>query len=129
MLTRSAVTTILPVVNVDRARRFYEEQLGLEAGEKTVEGGLHYRTGGGEFELSPRKEPTRNPYTVMSFEVPDLAREVRELETRGVTFEDYDLAELKTVGHIATMGSERAAWFKDPEGNILCIHERHGRAH
>jgi catechol 2,3-dioxygenase-like lactoylglutathione lyase family enzyme len=123
MLRQSHVTTILPVVNVDRARRFYEEKLGLESGEKTVEGGLHYRTGGGDFELSPRKEPTKNPYTAMGFEVPDIQREVKDLESRGVVFEDYDTADLKTVGHIATLGTDKAAWFKDPEGNILCVHE------
>lgn len=129
MLTRSHVTTILPVVNVDRARRFYEDKLGIEPGEKTAAGGVLYHTGAGEFELSPRQEPTRNPYTAMSFEVPDIAREVKDLETRGVTFEDYDLADLKTVGHIATFGSEKAAWFKDPEGNILCIHEARRQTH
>lgn len=127
MLTRSHVTTIVPVVNVDRARRFYEEQLGLEPGERTAAGGVLYHAGQSDFELSPRSEPTRNPYTVMSFEVPDIAREVSELEGRGVAFEDYDLADLKTVGHVATLGSERAAWFKDPEGNVLCIHQRDGR--
>jgi catechol 2,3-dioxygenase-like lactoylglutathione lyase family enzyme len=124
MLRQCHVTTILPVVNVDRARRFYEEKLGLERGEKTAEGGLHYRTGGGgEFELSPRKEPTKNPYTAMSFEVSNLENEVKDLESRGVAFEDYNLPDLKTVSHIFTMADEKCAWFKDPEGNILCVHE------
>jgi catechol 2,3-dioxygenase-like lactoylglutathione lyase family enzyme len=129
MLDRSEVTTILPVVDVDRARRFYEEKLGLGAGTRTGSGGVLYRTGSGSFELSPRKEPTRNPYTVMSFEVPDVVREVRELEARGVAFEDYDLPDLKTVGHVCVLGSDKAAWFKDPEGNILCVHEAPRTAH
>lgn len=123
MLGRSQLTTIVPVVDVERARLFYEEKLGIGEGKRTAEGGLHYRTGDGSFELSPRKEPTRNPYTVMSFEVPDVEREVKDLETRGVAFEDYDQPGLKTVGHVCLLGSEKAAWFKDPEGNILCIHE------
>lgn len=123
MLGRSQLTTIVPVVDVERARLFYEEKLGIGEGSRTAEGGLHYRTGDGSFELSPRKEPTRNPYTVMSFEVPDVEREVKDLETRGVAFEDYDQPGLKTVGHVCLLGSEKAAWFKDPEGNILCIHE------
>lgn len=129
MLTRSHVTTILPVVNLDRARRFYEEKLGIEPGEGTIEGGVLYHTGAGDFELSPRKEPARNPYTVMSFEVTDVVREVKDLESRGVAFEDYDLPDLKTVGHVCVLGSEKAAWFKDPEGNILCIHERPKGSH
>lgn len=123
MLGHSSVTTILPVVNVDRARRFYEDKLGVGPGERTAGGGLRYRTPDGSFELSPRTEPTRNPYTVMSFEVPDVVREVSELERRGVAFEDYDLPDLKTVGHVCVLGAEKAAWFKDPEGNILCVHE------
>ena len=129
MLGHSNVTTILPVVNVDRARRFYEEKLGFSQGESTGDGGVLYRTGDGSFELSPRKEPTRNPYTAMSFEVRDVVGEVRELETRGVAFEDYDLPDLKTVDHVCVLGSDKAAWFKDPEGNILCVHEGSSSRH
>jgi catechol 2,3-dioxygenase-like lactoylglutathione lyase family enzyme len=123
MLGQSQLTTIVPVVDVDRARRFYEEKLGLGPGERTGDGGLLYRTRDGSFELSPRKAPAPNPYTVMSFEVADVVREVSELEGRGVAFEDYDLPDLKTVGHVCVLGSDKAAWFKDPEGNILCVHE------
>jgi catechol 2,3-dioxygenase-like lactoylglutathione lyase family enzyme len=129
MLGHSSVTTILPVVNVDRARRFYEEKLGLTPGERTPDGGVLYTTGGGSFELSPREVPTSNPYTVMSFEVRDVAREVEDLESRGVAFEDYDLPNLKTVHHVCVLGAEKAAWFKDPEGNILCVHEGSRSAH
>lgn len=123
MLGQSELTTIVPVVDLDRARRFYEEKLGLRPGERMPDGGLLYRTGAGGLLLSPRPEPARNPYTMMTFEVPDVVAEVRDLEARGVAFEDYDLPELKTVGHVCVMGSEKAAWFKDPEGNILCVHE------
>jgi hypothetical protein len=59
----------------------------------------------------------------MSFEVGDIAARIRELSGRGVTFEDYDLPGLKTVDHVCVLGSERAAWFTDTEGNILCLHE------
>ena len=53
----------------------------------------------------------------------DIARAVAELESRGVAFADYDLPGLKTVGHVCVLGSEKAAWFEDTEGNILCLHE------
>jgi hypothetical protein len=66
---------------------------------------------------------------VASFEVPDVVGQVRELEQRGVRFEDYDLPDLKTVDHVCVMGAERAAWFKDPEGNVLCIHDLGRTAH
>ena len=49
--------------------------------------------------------------------------EITELEDHGVDYEDYDLPELTTVDHVAEMGSERAAWFKDPDGNVLCLHQ------
>lgn len=129
MLGQSQLTTIVPVVDVDRARRFYEEKLGLAPGERSAGGGVRYRTGAGSFELSPRKEPARNPYTVMSFEVSDVVREVKDLASRGVAFEDYDLPDLKTVEHVCVLGSEKAAWFKDPDGNILCVHEASAAAH
>ncbi len=71
----------------------------------------------------PRPGSTPSQYTVMSFEVPDIESEVADLESRGVTFEDYDTSELRTVNHICSLGSEKAAWFKDTEGNYLCIHQ------
>ena len=52
-----------------------------------------------------------------------MAPEISDLEARGVAFEDYDLPNLTTVNHVAVVGNERAAWFCDPEGNILCLHE------
>lgn len=123
MLANSRITTVLPVVNLGRARRFYEEQLGLRGAEERPSGGVAYRLRGeGIIELSPREAPTKNEYTALSFEVDDVEREVRDLEGRGVRFEDYDQQDLKTVDHVATWGAEKAAWFKDPEGNILCIH-------
>jgi catechol 2,3-dioxygenase-like lactoylglutathione lyase family enzyme len=128
MLTHSRITTIVPVVDVTRARRFYETQLGLPSGEARPDGGVRYQVEGTELLLSPRKEPANNPYTTVSFEVTDVAREVRDLEGRGVRFEDYDLPDLKTVGHVCVLGDEKAAWFKDPDGNVLCVHEDTSRA-
>ena len=61
--------------------------------------------------------------TALSFEVTDLPAEVRALEDRGVRFQDFEMEGLKTVDHIAELGSERAAWFTDSEGNVLCLHQ------
>lgn len=130
MLADSRITTVLPVVNVERARRFYEDQLGLRGAEERPMGGLAYHLRGESIlELSPRAEPTKNTYTALSFEVDDVVREVRDLEGRGVRFEDYDQPDLKTVDHVASFGSEKAAWFKDPEGNILCVHQGTASVH
>jgi extradiol dioxygenase family protein len=125
MLANTRITTTLPVVNMERARRFYMDGLGLGAGEAAPDGGLLFRTAAGsELELVPRQEPTHADHTAASFEVEDIEAEVRDLEARGVHFEDYALPQLHTEGHIAEVGGDRAAWFKDPEGNILCVHQR-----
>ena len=123
MLAGTKVTTILPVTDLKRARRFYEEKLGLGPAHDAPMGEVYYESAGGRIALSPREKPTRAEHTALSFEVSDLGREVRDLEGRGVKFEDYDLPNLKTVGHVCDLGGERAAWFKDTEGNILCIHD------
>ena len=62
-------------------------------------------------------------HTALSFRVADIATTIRDLKARGVEFADYDLPGLKTVEHVCVLGSEKAAWFNDPEGNILCLHE------
>jgi predicted enzyme related to lactoylglutathione lyase len=126
MIAGTQVTTILPVTDISRARRFYEQQLGLGTGRDGPMGEVLFESSGARIALSPRDEPTHAQHTALSFEVEDIAREVTELEARGVRFEDYDLPSLKTVGHICDLGAERAAWFKDTEGNILCIHEARG---
>jgi catechol 2,3-dioxygenase-like lactoylglutathione lyase family enzyme len=128
MLTHSRITNIVPVVDVARARGFYEGKLGLPEGEARPDGGVLFHVEGTELLLSPRKEPANNPYTAVSFEVDDIAREVEDLEARGVRFEDYDLPDLKTVGHVCVLGAEKAAWFKDPDGNMLCVHEDASKA-
>lgn len=131
MLTNRPITTILPVLDIDRARRFYVEQLGLRVtSEASVPGQAIVLEGaqGSSIELDLRDRPTKAEHTAVTFEVDDVKREVRELEGRGVRFEDYDMPGLHTEGHIARVGGMEAAWFKDPDGNILCIHHRSGGA-
>jgi catechol 2,3-dioxygenase-like lactoylglutathione lyase family enzyme len=118
------MTTILPVVDLPRARAFYEEKLGLTPEGLKPDGKFVYRLGGGGLlALFQRGAPTRADHTAVSFEVKDVAASVRELQAKGVLFNDYDFPGLKTVQHLCVLGSEKAAWFNDPEGNILCIHE------
>ncbi|WP_158848447.1 VOC family protein [Saccharothrix deserti] len=124
MLTATRTTTILPVSNPERASRFYTEQLGLTPLGREADGTLTFQLGQGDaLGLMPAEAGAQTEHTVLSFEVDDVAAEIRELERRGVRFDDYDLPELKTENHIAVMGSEKAAWFHDSEGNILCLHE------
>jgi catechol 2,3-dioxygenase-like lactoylglutathione lyase family enzyme len=122
-LTRSQVTCMLPVKDLARARRFYEQQLGLEPLGAKPDGKFIYRCGGTEVALFPKPEGTKAQHTALSFQVADIGRAIAELKGRGVRFADYDFPGLKTVEHVCVLGSEKAAWFEDPEGNILCLHQ------
>jgi hypothetical protein len=73
--------------------------------------------------LFPKPEGTKAQHTALSFRVDEIATAVAELSGRGVQFADYDLPGLKTTDHVCVLGSEKAAWFEDPEGNILCLHQ------
>jgi catechol 2,3-dioxygenase-like lactoylglutathione lyase family enzyme len=117
------VTVMLPVKDMARARRFYEQGLGLTPGGLKPDGKFVYQCGGTELALFPREGGTKADHTAVSFRVDDIAKSVRDLQERGVQFADYDLPGLKTVDHVCVLGSEKAAWFQDPEGNILCLHE------
>jgi catechol 2,3-dioxygenase-like lactoylglutathione lyase family enzyme len=123
MLTDSKAISMLPAVEMARARRFYEETLGLPKGEVRPNGESRYSAGGTRFALYPRKTPTTADHTALSFEVKDLNAEMQVLASRGVRFEEYDLPGLKTEGGVCVLGAERAAWFRDPDGNIHCLHQ------
>jgi catechol 2,3-dioxygenase-like lactoylglutathione lyase family enzyme len=124
MLSAARVTTILPVIDMKRARDFYEGKLGFKAEGPKPDGKFVYRVGDGALiALFPKEGGTKADHTALSFEVKDIAAGIKDLERAGVVFEDYDMPGLKTVDHICVLGSEKAAWFKDSEGNYLCLHE------
>ena len=123
MLMRAEVTTILPVKELDRAREFYVDRLGLEAEGLAPDGKFIVRASGTRLALMPKPGGTKAEHTALSFKVDNVASEIQALKARGVSFHDYDLPGFKTVNHIAVLGNEKAAWFSDPEGNILCLHE------
>ena len=124
MLTKAPVTTMLPVKDLNRAREFYEKKLGLKPLGARQDGKFLFAGGdGGTLALFPKPEGTKAEHTAVSFLVKDIAKEIKELSARGVVFEDYDFPGLKTVNHVCVLGSEKAAWFKDTEGNYLCLHE------
>lgn len=123
MLNDAPVTTMLPVKDMARARAFYEQCLGLVPGGLRADGKFVYQVGGTTLALFPKPEGTKAEHTAISFRVPDIERSIAELERAGVVFEDYDFPDLKTVGHVCVLGAEKAAWFKDTEGNYLCLHE------
>ena len=116
-------TCILPVKDMDRARRFYEQSLGLQAVGGKPDGKFVYRCGGTEIALFTKPEGTKAEHTALSFKVDNIAAAIAQLKARGVRFADYDFPGLKTEHHVCVLGAEKAAWFEDTEGNILCLHE------
>ena len=126
MLTNSSVRPTIPVVDLERAKRFYETTLGLKSVSATSDNTMGiaiFECGNGtKIELYQRG-PSKADHTVATFEVSDVEEEVNALRGKKVTFEEYDMSEIKTHNGIATQGSVKAAWFKDSEGNILCIHQ------
>jgi hypothetical protein len=66
---------------------------------------------------------TKAEHPAVSFRVARLEAGIAELKARGVVFEDYDYPDLRTVDHVCVLGSEKAAWFKNTEGNLMCIHQ------
>jgi catechol 2,3-dioxygenase-like lactoylglutathione lyase family enzyme len=122
-LANSAVAVLLPVEDVDRAKKFYVEKLGLKYTATNGEGAAMFELAGGTpLLLLPRPGGKRSDSTALTWNVDDVEAEIRELEGRGVVFEDFDVPGLKTVDHIATVGEDKAAWFNDPDGNVLCVH-------
>jgi catechol 2,3-dioxygenase-like lactoylglutathione lyase family enzyme len=129
MLDDGAVATRLPAQDLQRARAFYAEKLGLEPAEERP-GGLLYRCASGEFALFETDGAPSGSHTQMAWQVGDIEAVVAQLSARGVVFEEYGLPGLTTVGGIAQVDGnypgkggvgERAAWFKDSEGNLLAI--------
>ena len=123
MLNSALVTTMLPVSDMARARAFYEGCLGLTPGGLKPDGKVVYNVGGSTLALFPKPGGTKADHTAISFKVDDIAASIAALKRTGVVFEDYDFPDFKTVDHVCVLGAEKAAWFKDTEGNYLCIHE------
>ncbi|WP_129338231.1 VOC family protein [Cellulomonas endophytica] len=123
MLTKSTVEANIPAHDLARARAFYEDTLGFTPSDEGVPGSVHYVAGPGTaFNVYETEFAGRAGHTIAQFHVDDLVAEVDELKRKGVGFEVYDLPGLEWDGEVATMpGMGKAAWFKDSEGNILCL--------
>ena len=119
MLARSLAVTTVAVTDLDRAKRFYHEQVGLTLLDETPFG-IRFGAGKGS-QLAVRRGQPNVGQTVAHFEVVDIQAVIHELTSRGVTFEEYETP--KTVNFIAQVGPARGAWFKDPDGNVLGVRE------
>ena len=124
MLQKSPMYAYIPVKDVHRARRFYEQKLGFKPREE-VGGGVVYEFGE---RTACFMYPTPNAGTSKAsqafWQVDDVEAEVAELKARGVKFEEYEMPGVTMKNSIATGGGAKTAWFKDTEGNILAVSQR-----
>ena len=127
-LSDCSVETLLAVSDLERAKRFYEHQLGLVPGEVEQEG-VRYPCANGTrifVYLSP-ENAGKSPATLAGWLVDDLDDTMDELLSRGVVFEQYDQPGIKTDERgVFDAGRFRAAWVKDPDGNTMALTEASG---
>ena len=124
MLKSARIVPYIPVSNVARARKFYEEKVGLKPKEEYA-GGVIYECGSGSWVfMYPSAGAGTSKASTAFWAVDDVDAEVRELKNRGVVFEEYDMPGIKMENSIVSAGGAKTAWFKDTEGNILAISQR-----
>ena len=119
MSIKSQATAMLPAKDAARAKAWYADKLGLKPAQEYGDMGAVYDLGGTRVFLYPTQFAGTAQHTVLSFDTDDLAADMKNLRSRGVTFLDYDLPGLKTQDGVADFGQIKNAWCKDSEGNIL----------
>jgi catechol 2,3-dioxygenase-like lactoylglutathione lyase family enzyme len=121
VLSDARVDATIPTTDLARAREFYGGTLGLRPADGPGRGReLVYECGGGtRLLVYERPSAGTAEHTLAHFIVADLEAAVQELRGRGIEFEEYDLPHITTVNGIATFDDFRAAWFRDPDGNII----------
>jgi catechol 2,3-dioxygenase-like lactoylglutathione lyase family enzyme len=127
MLGKADATPMIAVKDLDRARKFYEDTLGLEAKEEMEGEVLNVQSGRTPITVYKSEFAGTNKATALTFEVDDIEKEVGELKEKGIFFEKYDLPGLERHGDLF-VGEKgfKTAWFKDPDGNILSLVESNG---
>jgi len=123
MLEKTGATPMIAVKDIDRARKFYEETLGLDT--KPAMGGevLEVKSGDTLINVYRSDFAGTNKATALTFDVKDIEAEVRELKDKGIFFEQYDMPGLEKKGDLYVGEGMKTTWFKDPDGNILSLFE------
>ena len=122
MLGKADATPMIAVKDLDRARKFYEDKLGLTAREEMGGEVLTVQSGSTPITVYKSEFAGTNKATTLTFSVNDIAKEVSELKDKGIFFEKYDLPGLEPRGDLYVgEGGFKTAWFKDPDGNILSL--------
>lgn len=123
-LATSVVSAVLPAADSERAKAFYRDKLGLDVEDLAGAPGYFFVHGGkGSQFLVYEHGTSKADHTQISFEVEDIEAAVAELRERGVTFQEYNMPDFKTVNGIAEMGNTKSAWIVDTEGNIIALNQ------
>lgn len=120
MLRDSTIIATLAVNDIEQAKLFYGGTLGLEQVDENP-GGVMYSAGGGRLFVYESVTAGSGEATSASFKVDDVPAAVEELADKGITFEHYDLPGATLEGDVHSWGDMQSSWFKDPDGNILCV--------
>jgi catechol 2,3-dioxygenase-like lactoylglutathione lyase family enzyme len=124
MLHDALATATIPSKDMKKAREFYEDKLKLTPAGEMSDGSVIYKCrDGSAFTVFPSTGASDGSFTQLAFLVKDVEAEVRDLQSRGLVMEEYDMPEFKTVNGIATAGEFKGGWFKDPDGNLISIGE------
>lgn len=122
MLKDAKVMAMVPVRDIEKAEKFYSETLGLKKVDKNP-GGVAYQCGGTKLFVYPTPKAGTAKSTVATWEVKDIAAAAKELAGKGLEFEHYDYPGAKHEGDVHIWGGMKAAWFKDPDGNVLGLNQ------
>ena len=128
MLDHSAVEANIPAADINRARQFYAEKLGMDPVAEFGGEALRYKTSSGTFfNVYQTQYAGQAGHTIAQWHVDDVVAEARALRAKGVQFEQYDMPGVEWDDGVASMpGMGQAAWFKDSEGNTMCLDQMQG---
>jgi catechol 2,3-dioxygenase-like lactoylglutathione lyase family enzyme len=125
MLGKTAAIATVAVKDLDAAAKFYENTLGLRRGPNEMGQAIAFNSGDTVVNVYRSSFAGTNKATAVTWAVDDVDNVVGGLKAKGVTFEHYDLPDTRREGDVHVSGHIRVAWFKDPDGNILSIVNRH----
>jgi catechol 2,3-dioxygenase-like lactoylglutathione lyase family enzyme len=121
MLADNNAIATIAVKDIKVAKKFYEGSVGLKPGASTEPEVLEYKSGSSRIFVYKSEFAGSNKATAVTWSVDDTEEVVRALKAKGVVFEHYDMPGLTRKGDVHVGGKMKAAWFKDPDGNILAI--------
>ena len=123
MIKQARAAAMLPAQDLERAKAFYRDKVGLTpTQERDPMGGVLFELSGGTgFAVFLSSGKASGTHTQMALEVEDLDATVKDLQARGIKFEEYDSPGLKTKNGIAEIAGTKVAWFKDSEGNLIAV--------